>query len=138
MEKKPPYAHNSTMRGPKKPMNKVNQRRRAKRESDGLVYGDLHEWTKRQPCILADHPDHACAFYPDRKNVESHHVKSIGSGGKDENNTVPLCPRGHDEAHCLGLTRLCEKYHRDFRSLACEVTEAFRVDVILADTQTEE
>lgn len=107
----------------------MNPERRARRESEGLVYGELHQWTKRQPCILEDHPLHVCEFYPDRKGIESHHVKSIGSGGQDENNTVSFCPGAHDEAHRLGLVRMCEKYHRDFRSLACEVTARFCAEI---------
>jgi len=132
--KKPPYAFNSTMRAPSKPMNRVNPERRARRESEGLVYGELHEWTKRQPCILAGHGLHQCEYYaPERRGVESHHVKSVGSGGQDRNTTLPTCPALHDEFHRLGLTAICEKYRMDFASLACEVTERYDAEAEACD-----
>jgi hypothetical protein len=106
-------------------MNRVNAKRRAQRESEGLVYGELHEWTKRQACILEDHPEHVCQFFSDRRAIESHHVRSVGSGGQDENNTLPVDPGLHDSFHRLGLTRMCERHGLDFRSLACEVTARY-------------
>lgn len=123
--KKPPYMPGSTLRRPAKPMARFNPDKRARRESEGRVYGGLHAWTKRQACVLSDHPEHACGFYGDRRVVESHHVRSVGSGGEDENNTLPACPVLHDEFHTLGLTRMCERYGKDFRSLACEVTDQY-------------
>lgn len=123
--KKPPYAPGSTLRKPDKPMARFNPERRARRESEGLVYGEIHEYTKRLPCVLADREDHICDFYPNPHGCESHHVKSVGSGGQDENNTAPMCGAAHDEVHRLGLTRWCEKYGRDLRSIACEVTARF-------------
>lgn len=119
------YAHNSTLHASDKPMPRFNAKRRAQREAEGRVYGPLHEWTRRQPCILFDRPGHVCHFPLGRRFIESHHVKSVGSGGEDENNTLPVDPILHDEFHALGLTRMCEKYGLDFRSLACEVTARF-------------
>lgn len=136
--KKPPYMPGSTLRRPSKEMRRVNPERRARRESEGLVYGEIHEFTKRLPCILADHTEHCCEFYPDRREVESHHVKSVGAGGQDRNGTVPLCPGGHDEAHRRGLVGMCEKYGRDLRSLACEVTAEFDAEYGDHDNEGEE
>lgn len=136
--KKPPYAHNSTMRGPSKPMNKVNAKRRAQRESEGLVYGEIHLFTKRLPCVLSDVDGHVCDFYPNPSGCDSHHVRSVGSGGQDENNTVPMCGAAHDEVHRLGLTTWCEKYGRDLRSIACEVTARFYAEYGSTDTGEEE
>ena len=116
-------AWNSTLNASDKPMRKVNPERRARRESEGLVYGPLHEWTKRQPCILAsENVIHHCESYPGRGFIESHHVKSVGAGGEDYNNTLPVCAAGHDEFHRRGLTGMCETYRRDWHSIACEVT----------------
>jgi hypothetical protein len=107
-------------------MRRVNPERRARRESEGLVYGEIHEFTKRLPCTLEGHGDHTCDFYPpERRGVESHHVKSVGAGGQDRNGTVPLCPAAHDEVHRLGLTTWCDRYRMDLRSIACEVTARF-------------
>lgn len=119
------YAHNSTLPAPTKPMARFNAEKRARRMSEDRVYGSLHFFTKRLPCVLADVPDHVCDFYPNLSGCESHHVRSVGSGGEDENNTVPLCGAAHDEVHRLGLTTWCEKYGRDLRSIACEVTAKF-------------
>jgi len=125
MARPPRYLPGSTLKRPEKEMRRFNPERRARREAEGRVYGELHQWTKRQPCILAGHADHTCQFYADRKGVESHHVKSIGSGGEDENNTLSCCPGLHDSFHRLGLTRMCEVHGMDFRSLACEYTAQF-------------
>lgn len=124
--KKPPYAPNSTLRGASKPMRRFNPEKRARRESEGLVYGDLHKWIKGQECAGAGHPLHICEYYPpERRWVESHHLKSVGSGGEDRNNCVPCCPAFHDEFHRRGLTGMCEHYGRDWRSIACEYTEDY-------------
>lgn len=119
-----PRAFNSTLRvgGP---LRKVNEERRARREQEGRVYGPLHDWIKTQPCDLAGRQGHTCRFYEDRPRIESHHIKTVATGGEDRNNTVPLCPAGHDEAHALPLGDWCRKHHRDFRSVACDYTARF-------------
>lgn len=119
-------AWNSTLPAPTKGLPKVNKERRARRESKGRVYGELHRWTMRQPCILAsENVIHQCKSYPGRGFIESHHVKSVATGGEDYNNTLPVCAAGHDEFHRRGLTGMCETYRRDWRSLACEVTAQY-------------
>ena len=111
-------------------MARVNESRRARREEEGRVYGPVHEYVKSLSCDVAgrqrrDGTIHVCAFYEDRPNVESHHVKHVGSGGEDFNNTLPLCPKAHDEAHALPVTEWCSLYHRDFRSVCCEYSTRF-------------
>lgn len=125
MSDRRPRAHNSTLRVPAKPMRKVNEDRQRRREEADLVYGTHHEWIKTLPCDLDGRQGHTCRYYDDRPRVEGHHIKHVGSGGEDRNNEVPLCPGGHDEAHALPLTAWCRKYHRDFRSVACDYTNQF-------------
>jgi hypothetical protein len=43
--------------------------------------------------------------------VDLHHVKSRGSGGKDELwNLMPLAHKYHQECHQIGLRRFADKY----------------------------
>jgi hypothetical protein len=124
------YAHNSTLPAPTNQMRKFDPERRARRESEGLVLGDHHAWIKRQPCELYDHPDHTCGFYPDRPRIEGHHLKTRGSGGQDRDNEIPVCPVGHDELEAAGnVSSQCERFGRDFRSIACEYTARFDAEM---------
>lgn len=99
---------------------KRNPERMKRREAADEVYGSHHKWIRRQPCHLRG-PE--CGYYEDRPNVEGHHLKHTGNGGKDRDNEVPLCPAHHDEHHRLGsISRACEHYRRDWRSIAVEYT----------------
>lgn len=128
MTKKPrPYMPGSTLRRPEKEMRRFNPEKRARRESEGLVYGELYDWAKRQQCVGSGHELHPrCEYYPpERRGNEGHHPKTIGSGGQDRNNILTCCPLLHDEFHRLGLTQMCDRYKMDWRSVACELTEAY-------------
>lgn len=126
MSKKPRYMPGSTLRYPDKPMNKVNAKRRAQRESEGLVYGPHHDYMRTLGCVLADvDHGHHCVFTKEQPNVVGHHLKSVGSGGEDRNNQVPVCGAGHIEFHGYGIFAMCDMYGVDFRSLACEYTERY-------------
>lgn len=121
------YMPGSTFRYPKKEMRRFNPDKRERRQSEGKVMGDHHEWIKRQPCELADHPAHRCGFYPpERPVIEGHHLKTRGSGGQDRDNEIPCCPVAHDELHAAGdVSAQCERFGRDFRSIAVMYTEDF-------------
>jgi hypothetical protein len=56
-------------------------------------------WIRTLPCIVPTHTGFAAACGPvaDRHKVEAAHVKTRGSGGDDRKNTLPCCPRHHDE-----------------------------------------
>lgn len=76
----------------------VNRKRQAKRKKEGKIYGVYHRAVKELACIGWESLHHGCeAFPPDRLGVEGHHVKSIGAGGVDEKNEVPVCPLLHDQ-----------------------------------------
>ena len=76
------------------PIPKRNRKRQRKRKADGKVYGPLHRAVCELPCFLAGHPLHECLG-----PVKGHHVKSVGSGGTDEDGEIPACVRAHDELH---------------------------------------
>lgn len=85
-------AHNSHLR----PYNPERQKRR---EEKGEVYGPYHRWVKTTGCVGKNHPRHACGFFPDRKEIEGHHLMRVGAGGKDFANEVGACPKLHDMCH---------------------------------------
>lgn len=100
-------AWNSTLRpgGPLKrstPLNRVNRDRKARRKEKDEVYGSYHWKIESLFCILSFDTRHECRSFPGRKPIEGHHVKSVGSGGKDRGNEVPLCPLAHDEVEQIG------------------------------------
>ena len=119
-----PRAFNSTLARPERPMNKVNESRRARREEADLVYGTHHEWIGTLPCVLAGLQGHVCEWYDGIPTV-GHHLKSVGSGGEDRRNQIPVCGKAHAEFHAEPLSTVCRRWHRDFRSIACELTEQF-------------
>lgn len=47
--------------------------------------------------------------------ADKHHIKTRGSGGKDEKwNLIPLCRTHHVEIHKIGNTKFVEKYTEAF------------------------
>lgn len=72
----------------KTPIRKQNRKRMKKRADEGLVYGPYHDWIGKQACILASL--HSCG-----RVVVGHHLKSVGSGGVDRGNEVPMCTQAH-------------------------------------------
>ena len=113
-------AYNSTLPAPTKPMPKVNEARRARREAEGRVYSEHHEWIATQPCVLAGLQGHKCMGI-----VVGHHLKTVGSGGEDRNNQVPVCESAHSLFHDKPLSEVCRQFHKDFKSIACIYTEQF-------------
>lgn len=124
-----PYAHNSTLRVPRAPMKKRNEERQQRRQEADLVYGTHHQAIKTFTCDLIDHQHHKCGYFEDRPKVEGHHLRSVGSGGEDRNNEIPACPVLHDEFERTPLSEMCRKYHRDFKSVACDYTRCIENEV---------
>lgn len=75
---------------------------------DPEVYGPYHEWISGLRCLLSDHPDHRCAG-----RVAGHHVRSVGAGGTDQGNEVPLCGRAHREVHRVGRETFGDRHDVD-------------------------
>jgi hypothetical protein len=104
----------------------VNLERQKRRQEEGLVKGPHHHWIANEPCVLAGAPGHVCGFTEDQPAICGHHLKTIGSGGEDRNNEVPVCALAHIEFHAAGsISRMCDRHGRDFRSIACIYTERF-------------
>lgn len=104
--------------GSRRDLPPVNRGRQKRRRAAGLVYGPHHEWMKGRPCVLTGL--HRCMG-----PVTGHHLKSVGSGGEDRNNQVPVCEAAHREFHDRPLSEMCDRYGWDFRSIACEYTARF-------------
>ena len=82
--------------------------------ADPEVYGAYHQWIGTLRCLLQERSDHRCAG-----RVTGHHVRSVGAGGKDVGNEVPLCERFHREVHRIGRRTFEDRYGLD---LAAEAT----------------
>lgn len=101
------------------PLNPVNRKRKAKRATEDQVYGSFHRWVKTHPCAIAG--EHECIG-----PVDGHHLKSVGSGGVDAGNCVPLCRAAHTEIHTIGFERFNENYFNDLRLFAAHLWTAYR------------
>lgn len=88
------------------PIPPVSRERKKKRADAGEVYGDFHRWCATRPCAIAKVPGSGCTGV-----VAGHHRKTVGAGGKDASNEVPLCTKHHTEVHTMGETRFEAKYH---------------------------
>jgi len=98
-------------------LNPVNRERRERRKKDDDVYGSYHRYVQELPCILADR--HECAA------AVGHHVKSVGAGGKDYANEVPLCLRHHEEVHRTGRETFEERHGVDLNLIAAGIAERY-------------
>lgn len=78
-------------RGRKTRVKAVNRERKKRRQQEGEVYGPFHRWVSGKPCIVRSE---LCWG-----TVAGHHLKSVGSGGKDADGEVPLCSLHHAEIH---------------------------------------
>ena len=82
-------------------------------------YGRYHRWVASLPCIA--HGKGVCIATTERARTEAHHLRSIGAGGHDYGNEVPVCPRHHDMLHTIGQYRFEKKYGLDLQAKAEEV-----------------
>lgn len=87
---------------------------------DPTVYGPYHRWIGTLDCLLAGRPDHRCAG-----RVTGHHVRSVGAGGKDVGNEVPLCERAHRQLHRIGRTSFEERYGLELASVTERLERAW-------------
>lgn len=94
--------------------------RRGPRKS-GAVYGKYHEWARSLPCLLQPDPEHRCIG-----GNTAHHVKSVGAGGKDFANEVPLCCGAHVEVHTLGRRTFEARYGLDLEAEAIRLSVLWR------------
>ena len=83
---------------------------KAKKKRDG-VYGPYHEWVSTLPCHLEWTGD---CLPP----IKGHHIQSVGAGGKDASNEVPLCIRHHAMVHAKGDKTFERRWAVDLAQLA--------------------
>lgn len=76
------------------------------------------------PCLrrMRD-PDHRCVGA-----VVGHHVKSVGAGGKDYANEVPLCAGSHFTLHTMGQDAACRAWQIDFGAEAERIARGYPRD----------
>ena len=91
---------------------RVRQRRRAK----GDVYGPYHRYVGTLPCLAS--PRHGCIG-----GVAGHHIKTVGAGGKDYGNEVPVCAAAHQVIHNLGASFFEKYYGVDLEAQAARVRQ---------------
>jgi hypothetical protein len=67
------------------------------------------DWIKTKKCILQIlNANKDCYGL-----IDPHHIKSRGSGGKDDSNILPLCRRHHSEIEQIGKKTFSKKYNLD-------------------------
>jgi len=91
------YSKSGTYRFPQRRVRMVNQHRKKRMRRDpetGHVhtYGAYHRWIKGKNCevVVIGNRQSDC-----EGKVTGHHMKTVGSGGRDFGNEVPLCNRHH-------------------------------------------
>lgn len=86
------------------------------------VYGWIWREVSRLPCVARGHPAHSCG-----PPGPGHHVKTVGSGGRDYENVIPCCYALHMMCHgaIWGWTqrRVEEEFQLDLKQLAKEATQ---------------
>jgi len=115
MKRTPLHRHTELQR--RSFLRAVNPERKARRKEAGEVYGPYYAWTTEQPCALAGKTGHRCYYVPERGR-EAHHVRSVGAGGKDAANILPLCSLHHDLAHSLGAQEIKRRRWLDLKAEA--------------------
>lgn len=99
-------------------LRQVNPERQKKRQEAGLVYGPYHRWIGTLACLVKN-----WACY---STMRGHHVKSIGAGGQDHGNEVPLCDFHHlFELPSMGRKAFEEKHGVDLAAEADQLKEHY-------------
>ena len=86
--------------------------RRKARFKNAEVDEVYRAWIREKPCLIGR--IHTCFGA-----VQAAHVKSVGAGGGDRANLVPLCAGGHTgELHTMGSKTFEAKYSLDLAGYA--------------------
>lgn len=104
----------------KRPTKQTGGPKRKHVRSRPGVYGPLHRWTRTLPCLLMGAECEG--------EITSHHVKTVGSGGVDEDNTTPLCLKHHRQVHRIGCETFQRRYAINLAEEATKVTELWRAE----------
>ena len=84
---------------------------------------ELRAFIDSQPCVYCANVHESLRRYGPRTH---HHIRTRGSGGKDENNMIPVHWICHAIAHSVGFKRFEEGCGRDLKAYAVELTEMFK------------
>jgi len=121
--------HNSRLRTytelqRRSPIPKVNRKRRAKRKAGGEVYGPYYvKIANLRTCVgQRGEVPHRCVYFDDRR-PEAHHLKKVGSGGRDASNCIDVCHGMHDRFESLPLSQVEEELGLDMRAEAARLWE---------------
>jgi hypothetical protein len=85
----------------------IQPKPRKKREG---VYGKYHQFVSNLPCALIRGE---C-----KGTISAHHIQTVGAGGIDAKNEVPLCMYHHTLLHQLGQHTFAQRYELDLEALA--------------------
>lgn len=84
------------------------------------VYGPLYDVVRQYPCAFHN------LTIPCFGQSGPHHVKTVGSGGRDHENVIPVCMAHHSMLHgqYYGITAkdFCEEHGIDLDEVAKEYT----------------
>lgn len=94
------------------PVSEGRSKRRIDDEGRKVVYGPIFEAVSKLPCMICSNPE-----------GPAHHVTTVGAGGKDKENLVPLCPKHHNEVHTIGTQSFEDKYNVDLEKEAKQYYE---------------
>lgn len=82
-----------------------------KSRRSAIKYGPEWERISRMRCLICH-----------RRSGPAHHVKTVGTGGLDKGNLVPLCVDHHEEVH-RGRDTFARKYDIDLEQIAKELEQ---------------
>lgn len=95
------------------PLPKRNAKRKAKRAADDHTYGSFYRWVRdNHGCAVAGEGDECFG------EIDGHHIRSVGAGGRDAANVSPLCRKHHTLWHTIGPKAFDARFFNDLRLYA--------------------
>jgi len=104
------------------PLRKYNRKRQAKRKAGDRVKGSYFRWAKTKPCTFLFRGNHRCWG-----GMTAHHVRSVGAGGEDFENCLPVCEGMHSEIHSSTKEEIWMRYQVDMRAEAKRLAKEYPV-----------
>ena len=106
-------------------------------------YSPFKEYISRIRCVVCQKTDgkdmsgekvEPIDYVPDMFNVtDPAHVKTVGSGGPDAENIVPLCHYHHQELHSIGIVTFQLHYNINLKQVAKEAFDRYSSTVSESD-----
>lgn len=90
-----------------------NPEKAKKRRAEDRVYGSYHRYVTTLSCWVAEHSPsrHVCEV---GDPIDGHHVISVGAGGEDAANVVPLCRRLHTASPAVSVHSMGKQSFDEF------------------------